>query len=401
MDAAVVLFNRDLRLADHPALGAAVATAERAVPLFVLDRAILRRAAPNRVRFLLECLDDLRTSLRACGGDLIIRRGDTVTETMAIVRAVGARAVLTSTDVSRFAQRRQRALALACEGDGIAFELHPGVTVVPPGELRPSGGGGHFRVFTPYWRRWSAVAWRDTIPTPGHIRVPAVPDPGALPSLPELVRGRCSPDVVRGGERSAQDRLDAWLDAPTVGPWRTSRLSPYIRFGCLSPLDVVRQVLASGWEGAEGFVRQICWRDFFHQVVADFPAITDSDYRPRPGREWRSDPGAFAAWAEGETGVPLVDAAMRQLRHEGWMPNRGRLVAASYLAKTLGVDWRLGAAHFSAWLVDGDVPCNYGNWQWAAGTGNDTRPNRVLNPVAQARRLDPDGDYVRTWLTDV
>jgi deoxyribodipyrimidine photo-lyase len=395
--ATIVLFNRDLRVTDHPALAAAAAGP--VVPLFVLDPALLRRGAPNRVRFLLESLDDLRLSLRSLGADLVVRRGDTVTETVALIRAVGASAVATSADVSALAQRRQCALADACADAGATFDLHAGVTIVPPGALRPAGGG-HYRVFTPYWRKWSTATWREVREAPSRLALPPGVDVGQLPSSATVVAGRCSPDVVTGGERTGLRRLDAWLDAPSAGPWETSRLSPYLRFGCLSPLHVASSVVASGWEGADDFVRELCWRDFFHQVVADFPAITHADYRPRPDRAWRADPRAFADWADGSTGVPLVDAGMRQLRHEGWMPNRARLVAASYLTKTLGVDWRLGAAHFAAWLVDGDVPCNYGNWQWAAGTGNDTRPNRVLNPVAQARRFDRDGTYVRRWLTD-
>jgi deoxyribodipyrimidine photo-lyase len=395
----IVLFNRDLRLNDHPALSGAAA-AGPVVPLFVLDPALLRRGAPNRVRFLLESLDDLRHSLRSLGADLVVRAGDTVTETIAVVRAVGASAVAASADVSALAQRRQRALADACAHAGVTFELHPGVTIVPPGELLPAGGGGHFRVFTPYWRKWSSATWRDVRAAPSRLALPSEVDVGLLPSFATLAAGTCSPDVVTGGERAGLRRLDVWLDAPSTGPWDTSRLSPYLRFGCLSPLEVARCVAASGWEEADDFLRQLCWRDFFHQVAADFPAITYADYRPRPDRSWRSDPAAFAEWADGFTGVPLVDAGMRQLRREGWMPNRARLLAASYLTKMLGVDWRLGAAHFAAWLVDGDVPCNYGNWQWAAGTGNDTRPNRVLNPVAQARRFDRDGSYVRRWLMD-
>jgi deoxyribodipyrimidine photo-lyase len=397
--ATIVLFNRDLRVTDHPALASAAA-AGPVVPLFVLDHALVRRGAPNRLRFLLDSLHDLRHSLRSLGADLVVRAGDTVTETVEVIRAVGASTVATSADVSAFAQRRQRSLADACAEAGATLELHPGVTIVPPGELRPTGGGGHFRVFTPYWRRWSTVTWRDVHAAPSRLALPSKVDVGRLPSLATLASGTCSPDVVTGGEGAGLRRLDDWLDAPSVGPWETSRLSPYLRFGCLSPLDVACRVADSGWEGADELVRQLCWRDFFHQVVADFPAITHADYRPRPDRPWRPDAAAFAAWAAGSTGVPLVDAGMRQLRQEGWMPNRARLVAASYLTKTLGVDWRLGAAHFAAWLVDGDVPCNYGNWQWAAGTGNDTRPNRVLNPVAQARRFDRDGAYVRRWLID-
>ncbi|RPH75844.1 MAG: deoxyribodipyrimidine photo-lyase, partial [Candidatus Rokuibacteriota bacterium] len=192
--ATIVLFNRDLRLTDNSALTAAAAGS--VVPLFVLDDALLRRGAPNRVRFMLNSLEDLRHSLRSLGADLVVRAGDTVTETVATVRAVGATAVAASADVSAFAQRRQSALADACADAGATFELHPGVTVVPPGELRPTGGGGHFRVFTPYWRKWSTATWRDVRAAPSRLALPSGVDVGRLPSFATLVSGTCSPDVV-------------------------------------------------------------------------------------------------------------------------------------------------------------------------------------------------------------
>ena len=173
----------------------------------------------------------------------------------------------------------------------------------------------------------------------------------------------------------------------------TSRLSPYLRWGCLSPLEVATGARRTG---SAGFLRQVAWRDFHHQVADAFPALSRRDYRPRD-RRWKGDGPEFDAWREARTGVPLVDAAMRQLEGEGWVHNRARMVAASFLTKTLGVHWKLGADHYMRWLTDGEVANNYGNWQWAAGTGNDTRPHRVLNPQRQAARFDPDGEYVARW----
>jgi deoxyribodipyrimidine photo-lyase len=178
----------------------------------------------------------------------------------------------------------------------------------------------------------------------------------------------------------------------------TSRLSPYLHFGCLSVVEVVSAV--RGDPAADGFVRQLCWRDFHHQVTAAFPDIDRRDYRPR-GDRWRDDPDGLVAWKDGRTGFPIVDAGMRQLRAEGWIHNRARLVVASFLVKDLRIDWREGAAHFLRWLVDGDVANNSGNWQWVAGTGNDTRPNRVLDPDRQARRHDPAGEYVRRYVPEL
>ncbi|MDI1456838.1 FAD-binding domain-containing protein, partial [Streptomyces sp. ATE26] len=183
----------------------------------------------------------------------------------------------------------------------------------------------------------------------------------------------------------------------------TSRLSPHLHFGTLSPVELVHRARRTGGPGAEAFVRQLAWRDFHRQVLAARPDASTADYRPKHDR-WRTERTAredIEAWREGRTGYPIVDAAMRQLRHEGWMHNRGRLLAASFLAKTLYVDWRVGARHFLALLVDGDVANNQLNWQWMAGTGTDTRPNRVLNPVTQGKRYDPDGAYVRRWVPEL
>ena len=178
----------------------------------------------------------------------------------------------------------------------------------------------------------------------------------------------------------------------------TSRLSSYLRFGCISPLELAEE--AGGRRGGAPFVRQLCWRDFHHQVLAAFPQLPQRDYRHRGDRWSRSD-ARSTAWKEGRTGYPIVDAGMRQLAEEGYMHNRARLITASFLTKDLYLDWREGARHFWDLLADGDIANNAGNWQWVAGTGNDTRPNRVFNPIRQAQRFDPDGDYVRRWVPEL
>jgi deoxyribodipyrimidine photo-lyase len=404
----LVLFTRDLRVHDHPALAEAARTAERVVPLFVLDDALLASdyAQPNRVQFLLDSLADLDRSLRTLGGRLVIRRGEPAREALAVARAAGAQAVVASADVSAFARRREHRLATACAEHGLEFRAFPGVTVAAPGALRPANGD-HFRVFTPYWNRWRTLPLRPRAEKPVRLVLPPGLEPGILPSRAELVAERASRDVIAGGETLGRARLATWCrggvdryaahhDALAVEG--TSRLGPYLHFGCLSPVEVASRCLER--EAGDAFLRQLCWRDFHHQVTAAFPAIAREDYRPR-GDRWRDDAELLAAWKAGRTGYPLVDAGMRQLAAEGWMHNRARLVTASYLVKDLGLDWRLGAQHFLDLLVDGDIANNSGNWQWVAGTGNDPRPNRAFNPVRQARRFDPDGAYVRRWLPEL
>ena len=206
-----------------------------------------------------------------------------------------------------------------------------------------------------------------------------------------------------GGETEARRRFTAWRRAGLTSYGdrhddlpgdATSRLAPYLHLGCVSPLEIARGSL--GRDGAEPFVRQLAWRDFYHQVLAARPDASWADFRHR-GDHWVSDPAGLDAWREGRTGFPVVDAAMRQLLREGYMHNRARMVVASFLTKDLGIDWREGARHFLTWLTDGDVANNNLNWQWTAGTGTDTNPNRIFNPTVQGQRVDPDGVYVRRY----
>lgn len=408
MRCVVVLFNRDLRVHDHPALREATVQADAVVPLFVLDDRLVSRTrdSPNRMSYLLDGLHELRESLRARGGDLAVERGDTVAVTLRLAREHGAEAVFASADVTASAHRREQELATACAEHRIGVTTFPGVTVVPADSLHPDGSD-HYRVFTPYWRAWSQAARRPVVPPPRKVTLPAGVDHGCIPQLADLAPGKRSPDLAPPGEAAARRRLQQWAGTglasygdrhDDLAGDGTSHLSPHLHFGFVSPLEVADRV--DGLAGSEPFLRQLCWRDFHHQVTHAFDAISHDDYRPR-GDRWRSSPDDLDAWRDGRTGLPIVDAGMRQLRAEGWMHNRARLITASFLTKRLRVDWRDGAQHFLRWLVDGDVANNSGNWQWVAGTGNDTRPNRSFNPLRQAHRFDPVGDYVRRYVPEL
>ncbi len=324
----VVLFTRDLRAHDHPALAAAQRECARFVPLFILDDRLLAVSA-RRTALLRAQLRQLREAI-----GLVVLHGDPAEE----VARFEPDTVYLSQDVSAYARRRERRLR-----ERFQLRTSSGITIAPPGELAPAGKD-HYRVFTPYWRAW----WARPLPAPA----------ASGPRLPEP-------------------------EAP---------LSALLHLGIVSPAELARSA-------DEELLRGLCWRDFFAQLLAAEPELEWRDMRP--GRcAWRDDAAAAAAWKDGRTGVPFVDAAMRQLLAEGFMPNRQRMVAASYLTKELGIDWRLGAAHFMAHLVDGDAASNSGNWQWVAGTGADTRPNRRFNAERQARLHDPDGAYVRRWLPE-
>ncbi|WP_030275195.1 cryptochrome/photolyase family protein [Streptomyces sp. NRRL B-24484] len=403
MTIAIALLTQDLRLHDNPVLHAAARSADRVVPLFVLDPGIEAAgfAAPNRRAFLADCLTDLDASLRRIGGRLLIRRGSAAAETARLAEETGAVAVHVAAGVSSFARRREADLHRHV---GDRLHVHDGaLTALPPGAAVPAGKD-HYAVFTPYFRAWQQSTRRPPHRAPQHLRTPD----GLAGTDPAAVRpGRTdSPGLPPGGETEARKRWQAWDvtayeevhdDLATDG---TSRLSPYLHFGCLSATELVDLAERRGGPGAEAFVRQLVWRDFHHQVLAARPEAAWQDYRSK-GDRWHEDSREAEAWRQGRTGFPVVDAGMRQLAHEGWMHNRARLLTASFLTKTLYQDWRTGARHFLRLLVDGDLANNQLNWQWVAGTGTDTRPNRVLNPLTQADRLDPDGAYVRRWVPEL
>jgi deoxyribodipyrimidine photo-lyase len=412
MTRAVVLFTSDLRLHDHPPLCAALAAADEVVPLFVHDPAVHAAGfdAPNRKAFLADCLTDLDASLRRRGGRLIVRSGPVAREVHAVAAGCGATEVHMAAAVTGYGNRREERLRDRLDAHGVALHVHDTViTAVAPGRVTPFGSD-HYAVFTPYFRRWSAERLREVIPAPRTVPVPDAVRSEPLPSRDAL--SGLSPGLPAGGETAGRERFSRWARS-AMGEYAerqddlagdgTSRLSPFLHFGALSASELVQRARAQGGPGAEAFVRQLCWRDFHHQVLAARPDASTRDYRSRHDR-WRGEQdaaGDIAAWREGRTGYPVVDAAMRQLRHEGWMHNRARLLVASFLTKTLYVDWRIGARHFLGLLVDGDIVNNQLNWQWVAGTGTDTRPHRVLNPVVQGKRFDPRGVYVRRWVPEL
>jgi deoxyribodipyrimidine photo-lyase len=391
---AIALFTRDLRVHDNPVLAEAMRSAERVVPLFVLDPRLLRRS-PRRTAFLLESLADLDESLRKLGGSLVLRRGDTTAEVSRVARQTNARSVFLAADVSVYAQRRELSLRRALPQ--LDIRALPGLFVLEPGEVA-AVGATHYRMFTPYSRAWEREPWRPQVDMSQRLVQPEV-ESEVLPKPAPYSRAAGPP----GGESAGRVLLRRWLAEGLVSYSElrnqpatdgTSRLSAYLRFGCVSPLETAIRA------GVGEFRRQLCWRDFYAQLLWANPRTQTEDLKPRR-HDWDDNSEALAAWKEGRTGYPIVDAAMRQLAGEGFIHNRARMVAASFLTKDLNLDWRLGAAHFDLLLLDGDPASNSGNWQWVAGTGTDTRPGRILNPARQAARFDPDGAYVRRHVPEL
>ena len=409
MNVRICLFTSDLRVRDNPVLHAAAHGADQVIPLFVQDPAIaaVGFGIPNRAAFLADSLADLDASLRERGSRLVLRHGGTAVEAARLAGLTGAQEVHVAAGHTAFARAREQRLRAVLASYRVRLVVHEQVvTAVAPGAVTPAGSH-HYAVFTPYFRQWAGQRLRDPLPAPRRLGTPAGVPSAPLPERPGP--GLLSPLLMSGGESEGRRRWNAWygdrIDGYEEGHDAladdlTSRLSPFLHFGCLSPTELVQAARARTSPGARAFERQLAWRDFHHQVLAARPDAAAHDYRTRSD-DWRDAPEELEAWQQGRTGYPIVDAAMRQLRQEGWMHNRGRLLAASFLCKTLYLGWRAGARYFLSLLVDGDVANNQLNWQWVAGTGTDTRPNRVLNPVTQAKRYDPDGAYVRRWLPEL
>jgi deoxyribodipyrimidine photo-lyase len=403
----LVLFTRDLRLHDHPALWEACLAAEDIVPLFVVDPTLVA-ASGNRARFLAESLIDLDREIAHRGGRLFIRHGDPVDRAAHLAIESGSDSVFVTRDVGAYATSRIERLRTICGAVGIGVREFPGHAIVEPGDVVPAGRRA-YRVFTPYLTAWSAAPLRPVLEAPAKVNVPVALDPGRLPE-PRSYRPTAV-DLPTGGESIARRRLRAFVakDLRDYGQARddlaadlTSRLSPYLRFGCLSPTEVATRVgRTRETPSTTAFIRQLAWRDYFRQRLAEEPWMSWRDLRSPQNEPTQADPAVLEAWKEGRTGVPLVDAGMRQLAREGWMHNRARLVAASFLTRTAGHRWQDGARHFAQHLVDGDPANNAGNWQWVAGTGISARRGRALNPTRQAARFDPAADYVRRYVQEL
>lgn len=405
MTTSVMWFRRDLRLSDNPALRVAIDAAESVVPLFVIDPVVWDTAGANRRWFLAGCLRDLDDQL---DGRLIVRHGDPVDVVPEVARETDAGLVVHAADVGVYGRRRDDRVAEALENDERARRIVDSPWARPPGSVRTKTGGV-YKVFTPYHRTWVRGRFDDPIPRPRRIvtvdgvETDGVPDVGAvdatLPDPGELAARRRVDRFLRSRvERYHEERDDPAADT-------TSRLSADLKFGTIHPRQLLAR-LDRRKPGHDVFAQELAWRDFYAQVLDEWPASAWSAWSDRLA-SIELDDGAdaderFDAWCRGRTGYPLVDAGMRQLVAEGWMHNRLRMVTASFLVKDLHLDWTRGARYFLEHLVDGDLSSNNHGWQWVAGTGTDAAPYfRVFNPVAQSERFDPDGEYIRRWVPEL
>ncbi len=435
-------FRRDLRLRDNTALTAALLDSGGAVlPVFILDDALLhgKDVAPARVQFLLDCLRDLAAQLQQYGARLIVRRGQSAQELLRLARETSARAVYYNRDYTPPARARDNAAEAALNTAGVAVKSFRDLVIHDPDEV-VAMYGKPYTVFSPYKRAWVALpkpaqtikedwAINTLQPDMQHTSVPAIP------TMEELGLATAQ-SIPRGGETEAMSLLYQFVTSRRMAAYNTqrdflaeegtSRLSPHLRFGTISPrLCYARASATLSYEfparrrlspaasdplkaGADVWISELIWREFYCQALYHFPHADHSNFNPAyNAMQWGSgdvelDQRRFAAWRDGRTGYPIVDAAMRELHQTAWMHNRARMIVASFLTKDLLLDWRMGESYFMQMLVDGDPASNNGGWQWAAGTGTDAQPYfRIFNPVLQSKRYDPSGRYIRNYVPEM
>lgn len=418
MTTAIWWVRRDLRLADNPALMAAVARGQPVIPLFILDDCAEALGAAAKWRLGLG-LADLGQVLAARGSRLILRRGPA----LEVLRAVIAETRAGSVDWGRLhdpaARGRDAAVKAALKVAGIAASSHPGHVLQEPWTVA-TGTGGPYRVFTPFWNAIRGRAVAEPLATPARL-----PVPGVWPRSDDPVDWHMGKAMVRGaavvaryqrvGETAAMDRLGDFLDRKisTYADRRnlpdidaTSGLSENLTYGEISPRQIWHAgyaAMARGDRGAETFLKELAWRDFACHLMHHWPDLASQPWKPEwAAFPWAGDNPAADAWKRGRTGVQLVDAAMRQLAVTGTIHNRARMVAASYLTKHLMTDWRVGLAWFADCLTDWDPASNAMGWQWVAGCGPDAAPYfRIFNPDGQADKFDESGSYRRRFVAEL
>jgi deoxyribodipyrimidine photo-lyase len=408
--------RRDLRLSDNPALHEALKRGP-VIPVFILDPHLLEHTPAHRRVFLFGGLAELDAELKKRGSGLVIRKGKPELELFNLIVETGAQAIFAEEDYTPYALARDERIS-----ESLPLTLVQGQTVHHPASvLKPDGSP--YTVFTPFSKTWKALLPASLAPLPAPEQFPPISLPASA-RLPDDALQHPESALFPPGEKEAQRRLYQFTQSGNQKITQyhetrnrldldgTSALSPYIRFGMISMRQAAAQALTAEQEnrktgqpgdGAASWLNELIWREFYIAILYHFPHVSRTAFNPALANiPWRNDESEFQAWKEGRTGVPVVDAAMRQLRATGWMHNRARMIVASFLVKDLLINWQWGERWFMENLLDGDPAANNGGWQWTAGTGTDAAPYfRIFNPVLQSQKFDPNGGYIRKWVPEL
>jgi deoxyribodipyrimidine photo-lyase len=408
---AIWWIRRDLRLTDNPTLHTALGTLDQiqgkpddVIPVFILDP-IFSFRSPRRQSFLHAGLSALHKNLQTRGSYLVIRAGKPVDVLRQLMQETNTAAIYAEEDYTPYARSRDTLIA-----DKLPLQLVLGQTVHHP-EFVKKANGKPYTVYTPYSKVWKSLLTKiQLLPAPNHIHTPAGIKSEPIPVFendPLFPAGEV--EALRRLTDFASERIFAYAEARNrVDLDGTSSLSPYLRFGMVglrqaAATALIAQQSTSNPKGAEVWLNELIWREFYIQILYHFPHVSRNAFNASLANiPWRNSESEFAAWKEGRTGIPIVDAAMRQLKETGFMHNRARMIVASFLVKDLLIDWRWGEAWFMENLLDGDPAANNGGWQWTAGTGTDAAPYfRIFNPVLQSIKFDPHGDTIRKWIPEL
>jgi len=426
----LILFwhRRDLRISDNVGLAKARERSPQVVGVFCLDPNLLQRddIAPARVSYMIGCLQEMQNRYAQAGSQLLILHDEPTSALPKLATALAAAAVYWNRDVEPYGRERDRTVAANLKEAGIEFQAFWDQILHHPKEIS-TNSGTPYTVYSPFWRNWSerskAAPCPDLAEAKGldEAQQQTAQQAGVvpLPTAADLGYVWENPLVLEPGTAAAQDRLGAFCDG-AIAEYQeqrnlpaldgTSTLSPALKFGAIG----IRTVWAAAQDvfnrsrsdetraSVKTWQQELAWREFYQHVMYHFPELADGPYRqPFKDFPWEDNEAHFEAWCQGQTGYPIVDAAMRQLNELGWMHNRCRMIVASFLTKDLIINWRKGERYFMQRLTDGDLSANNGGWQWSASSGMDPKPLRIFNPASQAQKFDPDAEYIRQWLPEV
>lgn len=422
MASSIVWFRTDLRLNDNRALLAAIDRGEPVYPVFIWDPNRPTHNAANRLAFMIECIEELHTALGSHHSRLLIRHGDPLEELQRLIKQTGADQVFFGRHYEPYETARDHRVVSGLTKEGVECITQKDSVLFEAEEVRTKQGNP-YTVFTPFKKAALEKLESTIAPLRTVTKLHSPKDlhdlhSDSLPVTVDKLQGQLAPERQRGGTKAAREQWDHFLkhglqhykasrDFPSQPG--TSRMSPYLKFGAISIREIVLDLLEIRAseprmrEGADAYLNELLWREFYSSILQSFPRVANHAFQERFDKlEWEHSTAHFHAWKEGRTGVPIVDAAMRELKQTGWMHNRCRMIVASFLVKDLLINWQRGEEYFMEQLTDGDLAQNNGGWQWSASTGTDAQPFfRIFNPYLQSKKFDPEGEYIRKYVPEL